>query len=92
MLYDVYITDEEEHLLGVVTLRDLLLASPETILADIMDKRIMSVNLNDKEEVIADHFAKYGVTAIPVVDDKEKLQGTIMFKNLLEIVAPELGK
>jgi Mg/Co/Ni transporter MgtE len=52
----------------------------------------MSVNLNDKEEVIADHFAKYGVTAIPVVDDKEKLQGTIMFKNLLEIVAPELGK
>jgi Mg/Co/Ni transporter MgtE len=92
MLYDVYITDEEEHLLGVVTLRDLLLASPETTLADIMDKRIMSVNLNDKEEVIADHFAKYGVTAIPVVDDKEKLQGTIMFKNLLEIVAPELGK
>ncbi len=92
MLYDVYITDEEEHLLGVVTLRDLLLASPETILADIMDKRIMSVNLNDKEEVIADHFAKYGLTAIPVVDDKEKLQGTIMFKNLLEIVAPELGK
>jgi magnesium transporter len=92
MLYDVYITDEKEHLLGVVTLRDLLLASPDTILADIMDKRIMSVNLNDKEEVIADHFAKYGVTAIPVVDDKEKLQGTIMFKNLLEIVAPELGK
>lgn len=92
MLYDVYMTDEEEHLLGVVTLRDLLLASPETILADIMDKRIMSVKLDDKEEVIADHFAKYGVTAIPVVDDKEKLQGTIMFKNLLEIVAPELGK
>jgi magnesium transporter len=92
MLYDVYITDEEEHLLGVVTLRDLLLASPETILADIMDKRIMSVKLDDTEEVIADHFAKYGVTAIPVVDDKEKLQGTIMFKNLLEIVAPELGK
>lgn len=92
MLYDVYITDKEEHLLGVVTLRDLLLASPETILADIMDKRIISVNLYDKEEVIADHFAKYGVTAIPVVDDKEKLQGTIMFKNLLEIVAPDLGK
>ena len=92
MLYDVYITDKEEHLLGVVTLRDLLLASSETILADIMDKRIISVNLNDKEEVIADHFAKYGVTAIPVVDDKEKLQGTIMFKNLLEIVAPDLGK
>ncbi len=92
MLYYVYITDEDERLLGVVTLRDLLLVSPEAILADIMDKRIISVKLDDKEEVIADHFAKYGVTAIPVVDDAEKLQGTIMFKNLLEIVAPDLGK
>jgi magnesium transporter len=92
MLDDVYVTDEEEHLLGVVTLRDLLLSSPDAILADIMDKRISSVKLNDKEEVIADHFAKYGVTAIPVVNDAEKLEGTIMFKNLLEIVAPELGK
>jgi magnesium transporter len=92
MLYDVYITDEEERLLGVVTLRDLLLAAPDAILADIMDKRIISVKLNDKEDVIADHFAKYGVTAIPVVNDAEKLEGTIMFKNLLEIVAPDLGK
>lgn len=92
MLDDVYVTDEEEHLLGVVTLRDLLLSSPDAILADIMDTRISSVKLNDKEEVIADHFAKYGVTAIPVVNDAEKLEGTIMFKNLLEIVAPELGK
>jgi Mg/Co/Ni transporter MgtE len=88
----VYITDEEERLLGVVTLRDLLLASPDAVLTDIMDTRIISVKLDDKDETIADHFAKYGVTAIPVVDDAEKLQGTIMFKNLLEVVAPHLGK
>jgi magnesium transporter len=91
-LYYVYITDEEERLLGVVTLRDLLLASPDATLADIMDKRIISVKLDDNEKTIAGHFAKYGVTAIPVVDDEEKLQGAIMFKNLLEIVAPDLGK
>jgi magnesium transporter len=91
-LYYVYITDDEERLLGVVGLRDLLLASPDATLADIMDKRIISVKLDDKEKTIADHFAKYGVTAIPVVDDAEKLHGIIMFKNLLEIVAPELGK
>jgi magnesium transporter len=92
LLYYVYITDEEERLLGVVTLRDLLLASQDAILTDIMDTRIISVKLDDNEETIADHFAKYGVTAIPVVDDGEKLQGTIMFKNLLEVVAPHLGK
>ena len=92
LLYYAYITGEEGRLLGVVTLRDLLLASPDAILTDIMDTRIISVKLDDKEEIIADHFAKYGVTAIPVVDDEEKLQGTIMFKNLLEVIAPHLGQ
>lgn len=92
LLYYVYITDEEERLLGVVTLRDLLLASQDAILTDIMDTRIISVKLDDNEETIADHFAKYGVTAIPVVDEGEKLQGIIMFKNLLEVVAPHLGQ
>jgi magnesium transporter len=92
LIYYVYITDEEEHLLGVVTLRDLLLASSDAILKDIMDTRIVSVKLDDNDKTIADHFAKYGITAIPVVDDAEKLQGTIMFKNLLEVVAPHLGK
>jgi Mg/Co/Ni transporter MgtE len=57
-----------------------------------MDERIISVKLDDNDQTIAEHFAKYGVTAIPVVDDEEKLQGIIMFKNLLEVVAPHLGK
>ncbi|MEN6420412.1 MAG: CBS domain-containing protein, partial [Smithella sp.] len=59
---------------------------------DIMDERVIFVRLDDKDDVIAEQFAKYAVTAIPVVDEKEKMQGAIIFKNLLEIVAPELGK
>ena len=92
LIYYAYITDEKEHLLGVVTLRDLLLAPPEATLSNIMDSRIISVKLNDNDETIAENFAKYGVTAIPVVDGKERLQGAIMFKNLLEVVAPHLGE
>jgi Mg/Co/Ni transporter MgtE len=57
-----------------------------------MDTRVISVKLDDKDETIADLFAKYGVTAIPVVDEGDKLQGLIMFKNLLEVVAPHLGQ
>jgi magnesium transporter len=92
LIYYAYITDEKENLLGVVTLRDLLLASPNVTLNNIMDSRIISVKLNDNDETIAENFAKYGVTAIPVVDAKGKLHGSIMFKNLLEVVAPRLGK
>jgi Mg/Co/Ni transporter MgtE len=92
MVYYVYVTDEEERLLGVITLRDLVLADPDKKLEEIMDERVISVKLDDKSDTIADHFAKYAVTAIPVVDDNDRMNGTIIFKNLLDVVAPHLGK
>ncbi len=92
LVYYVYVTDEQERLLGVITLRDLILADPEKKLSDIMDERVISLKLNDKDDTIAEHFAKYAVTAIPVVDENDRMQGTIIFKNLLDVVAPHLGK
>lgn len=92
LVYYVYVTDEEERLLGVISLRDLILADVACKLIDIMDDRVISVKLDDKDDTIAEQFAKYAVTAIPVVDDNEKMHGTIIFKNLLEVVAPQLGK
>jgi len=92
LVYYVYVTDEEERLLGVITLRDLILAAPDKKLSAIMDERVISLKLNDKDDTIAEHFAKYAVTAIPVVDENDRMQGTIIFKNLLDVVAPHLGK
>lgn len=92
LVYYVYVTDEEERLLGVISLRDLLLADADQNLTEIMDERVVSVRLDDKHDTIAEQFAKYALTAIPVVDDEEKMQGAIIFKNLLEIVAPQFGK
>jgi CBS domain-containing protein/sporulation protein YlmC with PRC-barrel domain len=92
MVYYVYVTDDEEHLLGVVTLRDLILADQDKKLEELMDERVISVKLDDNDDTIAEQFAKYGVTAIPVVDENDRMQGTIMFKNLLEVVAPQLEK
>ncbi len=92
MVYYVYITDDEERLLGVITLRDLILAESGTRLEEIMDERIISLKLDDKDDTIAEHFAKYALTAIPVVDENDRMQGTIIFKNLLDVVAPHLGK
>jgi len=92
LVYYVYVTDEEERLLGVITLRDLILAAPDKKLSEIMDERVISLKLDDKDDTIAEHFAKYAVTAIPVVDENDRMQGTIIFKNLLDVVAPHLGK
>ncbi len=91
-VYYLYVTDDEERLLGMLSLRELLVAQPETQLSDLMDRRVVMVELDEEEDSIADDFAKYGLMAIPVVDDEKKLQGVIMFKNLLELIAPKLGK
>jgi Mg/Co/Ni transporter MgtE len=73
-------------------LRDLLVAPPTTPLSDLMDMRVVSVNIEEKKERIADDFAKYGIMAMPVVDDLNRMKGVILFKNLLEVVAPKLGR
>jgi magnesium transporter len=92
LIYYLYVLDAQEHILGVLSLRDLLMAKPESLLAEIMDKRVISVNIEEKKDQIADDFAKYGIMAMPVVDEAEHLKGVILFKNLLEVVAPKLGR
>ena len=92
LIYYLYVLDGEEHILGVLTLRDLLVAPPATVLSELMDTRVVAVHIEEKKEQIADDFAKYGIMAMPVVDDNNSLKGVILFKNLLEVVAPELGR
>lgn len=92
LIYYIYVLDQQERILGVLTLRDLLVAPPATELAELMDVRVVSVNIEEKKERIADDFAKYGIMAMPVVDDDCRMEGVILFKNLLEVVAPKLGR
>jgi len=92
LIYYLYVVDEEGHLFGVTSLRTLLMANPQANLSDLMDTRIVSVGLEEEKEEIASRFAKYGFKAIPVVDEDNRIKGVIPFKNLLEVVAPHLGK
>lgn len=92
VFYYLYVIDAEEHLLGVLSLRELLTADPPARLSDIMDTRVISVSIDAEKDEIADHFAKYGIMALPVVDTDNRIKGVIAFKSLLEVVAPQLGK
>ena len=91
-IYYVYVVNEADRLLGMVSLRELLAAPMAARLADLMDERVISVHLDEDKDEIAELFAKYGLMAIPVVDDLGRIKGVIPFKNLLEVVAPHLGK
>ena len=90
-IYYIYVVNDQNRLMGVVSLRELFAAPPETKLSEIMHERVVTVHIGDSKEDVAEIFGKYGVKALPVIDDTRELRGTIIFKNLLEAVAPHLG-
>ena len=90
-IYYIYLVNDHNRLVGVVSLRELFVSSPETRLSEIMHDRVVTVHIDDSKKDVAEIFGKYGVKALPVIDDSLELRGTIIFKNLLEAVAPHLG-
>jgi len=87
----IYIVDEEEFLLGVVSIRDLLTAQSHQSLSEIQFPRVVSVKLDEDQNEVVEAFAKYGFRALPVVDDENHLKGVIGFRNVLDVLAPEAG-
>lgn len=92
VIYYVYVEDRDGHLLGVVNLRQLLASPPATSLAQLMETRMISVDLKDDPAHVANIFAKYGLRALPVLDEQGRLHGVLRFKALLDAVAPHLGR
>ncbi len=87
----IYIVDEDETLLGVVSIRDLLTAQPYQPLSEIKAQRIVSVKVDEDQKDVVDKFAKYGFRALPVVDEENHLKGVISFRNVLDVLAPDAG-
>lgn len=92
VIYYVYVENQDGRLLGVVNLRQLLASPPATRLAQLMETRMISVDLKDSPAHVANIFAKYGLRALPVLDGQGRLHGVLRFKALLEAVAPHLGR
>lgn len=88
-VYTCYVTDDNRHLLGVVTAKTLLLSSYETRLADIMEENVVyAYTLTDKEEV-AQMFNKYDFLALPVVDTENRLVGIITVDDAMDVMQEE---
>ena len=73
MVFYLYVVDERRHLVGVVSLRRLLLVSPETPLKRIMTSELVKARVDTDQEEVAQEVANYNLLAIPVVDDENKL-------------------
>ncbi len=89
MVFYVYVTDEHNHLVGVLSLRQLLTVPPATKLSDIMSTNVMRVRTDMDQEEVADLVAKYNILAIPVVDDQGKLLGLITVDDIIDVMRDE---
>jgi magnesium transporter len=89
MVFYLYVVDERRHLVGVVSLRRLLLVAPETPLRRIMTTELISARVDMDQEEVARHVANYNLLAIPVVDEGNKLAGIITVDDVIDIIKDE---
>ncbi len=88
-IYTCYVKDNNRHLLGVITVKTMLLAPSDAIIGDLMDTNILSVDTNEDKEVVAKMFDKYDFLALPVVDKENRLVGIITVDDAMDVIQEE---
>ncbi len=89
VIESIYITDDKRHLVGIVDLRDLLGASRNTKLREIMDDQVVSVEPEVDQEEVAQMVSKYDLQAIPVVSKKQTILGIITVDDIIDVINEE---
>ena len=89
-IYTCYVLDRDRTLLGIVTVKDLLLAeSDDTEIREIMTEAVISVNTQDDQEEVAKMFSKYNFLALPVVDTENRMVGIVTFDDAMDVMEEE---
>lgn len=88
-IYYVFVVDDAGHLIGVLSLRDLIASSDGVLLKDIMRRNVISVNAEIDQEEVARIVSKYDLLAVPVVDEHERLLGIITVDDVIDVMEQE---
>ena len=88
-IYTCYVTDENRILLGLVSVKDLLLSEETKNLDEIMETNIIYVNTQEDQETAAQNFEKYDFLALPVVDNENRLVGIITVDDAIDVIQEE---
>jgi CBS domain-containing protein len=91
-MFYVYVTDDENHLMGVFSLSDLILSKPKTPVNEFMHKKVVSANVLEKQDTLAQLVAKYNLLTLPVVDDSNHLLGMVTADDALDKIIPTAWK
>ena len=89
MAFYMYVVDKEDHLKGVVSVRDIITSKFDVKIEDITNPNVVSLNVNDDQEVIAAIFDKYDYIMLPVVDDNNVIKGIVTVDDVIDIIQEE---
>lgn len=87
-IYYLYVVDEEEHLTGVLSLRELIISPPGRLIQEILHPKALSVSIDASKEEVANLMNKYDFLAVPVLDEEKKLVGIITVDDVLDLLMP----
>ena len=88
-IYTCYVADDHSTLIGIVTIKSLLLAEEDVIIEDLMETNVISVNTLDDQENVVQVFNKYNFLAVPVVDKENRLVGIITVDDAIDVMEEE---
>ncbi len=88
-IYTCYVTDSNRHLIGITTVKELLLCDPDITIGDMMETNVIFVDTFEDKENVANLFDKYDFLAMPVVDKETRLVGIITFDDVIDVIQEE---
>ncbi len=88
-LYHIWVTDDFQKLVGLISLKDLVLESDDRKISDIMNPDVISVEVNTDQEEVANLVRRYDLVNIPVVDDHYRLVGRITHDDIIDVIEEE---
>ncbi|MEE0913279.1 MAG: magnesium transporter [Ruminococcus sp.] len=88
-IYTCYVKDDNNRLIGITTVKDLLLADDDDTVEDLMEENVIAVNTLDDQEVVAQKFSNYNFLALPVVDNENRLVGIVTIDDAIDVIQEE---
>lgn len=91
-IYTCYVTDAVRHLIGIISVRELLLSPSDKLISDIMDDNVIFANTLDDRETVAAMFEKYDILALPIVDKESRLIGVVTVDDAITVMQQEASE
>ena len=88
-IYICFVTSAHRKLEGIVTVKDLLLADPDTVIEDLMDRNVIYAVTTEDQESVSEKFSDYDLMALPVVDKENRLVGIVTVDDIIDVMEQE---